>query len=138
MKVDKSFLEGTSNLNKERVISRLSHSNIISNINQELAHEIEDLEKSTQLDVLTILKILSLKVVNNIDLISWSQVYKLMGHLNLLLEGKQEPDIHKNDHELIEDYIDSLNQFSKNFKLVHCLDMLKILVSLEYMLFVFF
>ena len=101
MKVDKSFLEGTSNLNKERVISRLSHSNIISNINKELAHEIEELEKSTQLDVLTILRILSLKVVNNIDLISWSQVYKLMGHLNLLLEGKQESDIHKNDHELI-------------------------------------
>lgn len=131
LQAQKEFLEGTE-LHKAKVARRLSFENIIAHIKHEIGVEIEDatsLEASTSLTILNLMQIIYLSNIVKLGILADSMdEERLVLHLNDLITGKKRDNLtqEEKDEEIVEDYIDSLNQFTKDFKLMHCLDLLQV------------
>lgn len=133
IQVNKDYLEG-SDLHKERVFRRLSYEKIIGNIQNEIDTEIQELETSTAFTVLHIMKILYLSHVVKLDILaSENDEEVLVLTLDEMISGysgKKDEGM-KDDTDIIDEYINNLNQFSKDFKLMHCFDLLSLIYSFK-------
>ena len=131
IKINKDYIEG-SDLHKERVSRRLTYEKIMSNIRNEINSELSSIDTSTAFSVLNLMQILFLSNTIKLELLEGEQGdEKLILHLNELISGTSSLDSTHDfsDTSIVDDYIHSLNQFTKEFKLMHCLDLLDLVLQ---------
>jgi hypothetical protein len=133
--VNKNYIEGTD-IKKERVFIKLSYDKIIGDLQSEIELNLSEIESSTAFTILDLSKILFLSNVIKLDLLldSFSEE-KLMLHLHNCISGFGSEGLEmKEESEVIDEYIDSLNQFTKDFKLIHLFDLLQLITNFKHTL----
>lgn len=117
MQINKDYIEG-SDMQKEKVFQRLSFENVLKSIRHDVAVEVRDLESSTAFRVVNLMQILYLSSVAKLELLpeEFSEE-KLLLHLDKLITGNLSMDESESKEiEVVDDYVDTLSQFSKDFK----------------------
>ena len=132
IQVNKDYIEG-DDLDKERVLRRYSYDFVMTNLRNEIDEEIQDLNTSTAFRMIDLLHILYLNNVCKLDLLMdefWEE--KIIIYLDRAISGAEQfEDEFKDDSTIVDEYIDSLNQFSKDYKFVHLLDLLEMVLEFK-------
>ncbi|CAI2382457.1 unnamed protein product [Moneuplotes crassus] len=128
--VNKDYIEG-SDFNKLKVAHRYTYDYVMNYLQEEIDSVMAELETSAVFRILDLARILYLSKVCKLDLfIDELAQDKLVLYLDKCVSGAEilEEDI-ADENELVNEYIDNLNQFTKDFKLVQCFDLLDIIES---------
>jgi len=128
IKVIKNYIEGNE-LDKERMLHRLNYSFVIGNLRKEIDKEIEEIEISTAFRMIDYLYLLYLNNITKLDLfVDELSEEKVILYLESAISGRNSIGTEfEDENALLNEYIDNLNQFTKDFKLIHLFDLLHLI-----------